>query len=121
MSEKLILASLVEGSAHFPVYGLVQAWDVDSLAQNLRQQRYRMEQQFLPVAAFVADPAVFLRRFKLMGFPQSLWLANFASVFGKAVIEPQFQRPIFTHYGLMDDATILSAVWELATGLRDVG
>lgn len=116
MDEKLIICSIVEDDGTGP-YGLVQAWSLDSLRDELRRQR--RTSVFLPVAAFLADREMALRALNLFTFPAELPLAAFARQFRHTAIVSEAQRGIFTHYSLMGEkAAVLMAVWELAVGLE---
>lgn len=120
--EKLIVLSVVDGSPDLPVYGLINAWRVDSLDNNLRTLRHRLQKDFLPVAAFVCDPQLFLDHYRLLGFPQSMWLGWMGTNFGDALIAPDALAAFTRHYlTLGDGGAGLLAAWEIAAQFRDVG
>lgn len=115
----MIVCSVVGPSPSVQIpTGLISAWTVDSLPAQIRKLRFRMDREFLPVAAFEVDADKFLQVYHLLGFPQSVWLGWMAKNFGHAVITPAAQKPIFRHYGaLKDRGVFLHAAWELAAGL----
>lgn len=119
---KLIVCSVVEAVPPLPPTGLVQAWSLDALDGNLRKQRERQVAQFMPVAAFEADVALFTSRYRILSYPQSVWLGWLAREFGDAIISPSATPAVFRHYEtLTGGGADLFAVWALAVGLRNVG
>lgn len=120
--EKLIVCSVVDGRPGLPAhYAMVQAWGLDSFGDNLRRQRRELQQQFLPVAAFTADPEMLKAMVGLHRLPSSLWLPAAARWFGRASIDPDAEYPILRHLRTLDGhgAPLLQA-WQAATRARDV-
>lgn len=109
---KLIICSLL----HPPgttAYALVQAWSLESLEDNLRRQR-RLRGDFLPVAAFLAEPEALKSVLGLPHLPCSIWAEHAARWFGRTPIIGPAQPAIFTHYTHVVGVASLFEEWARA-------
>lgn len=121
VSEKLIVCSVVDGPEPTGVYGYIQAWSLDSLEDNLSRQRREWDLEFLPVAAFLFDPARLMAATGLFKLPTSSWLGWTARHFGRTPMIGDAYTPIFRHYSTLGDGgSALCAAWELAVNFHNV-
>lgn len=115
--DKLIVCSVVRAGklAGTADTAIVQAWTVASLAQNLDDQRRDWQEEFLPVAAVVADVDLMKSVLDVDRFPASMALSRAAQYFRHLAIESPAQRAIFNHYSKMQvPAGDVFAAWERA-------